>query len=126
MSFVEGVWVQLRAKKRVKSNGQSISTLSTLKRTPQKMYEFARSTHLHTLDQLNDQRLPHRYLIPARHPHAKSEAAQKGITLRGLRKLQERIQELIKQGKLRYFPGTFVGEVIPSFSKLTTEDFVYG
>ncbi len=56
----------------------------------------------------------------------KSEATQKGITLRGLLKLQERIHELIKQGKLRFCSGPSKGEVIPSYSKLTTEDFVDG
>ena len=53
------------------------------------------------------------------------DATQRGITLRGLRTLQKKMQALTGEGK-RYFPGTFVGEVIPSFDKLTTEDFVNG
>jgi len=44
------------------------------------------------------------------------EATKIGITLRGLRKLEEMICELVKEGKL---------EGVGSYDKLTTEDFVY-
>jgi len=58
------------------------------------------------------------------------EATVRGVTLRGLRDLVRKIKELVKIGQFRKvtststYPFVSLGEVITSYSELTTTDIV--
>ena len=58
------------------------------------------------------------------------EATERGIKLRGLRDLVRKIKELVKIGQFRKvtststYPFVSLGEVITSYSELTTTDIV--